>query len=103
MFLRFCASLTEGAVILMYSQPASIIRMDCSTVPSVSMVSVVVIDCSLIGLSPPQPISPIFTAMVFLLLYAVSESQYENAGTIRLLDIYCGLFVQTVKLRKMLY
>ena len=33
----------------MYSQPASIMRMLCSTDPTVSIVSMVVMDCTRIG------------------------------------------------------
>ena len=49
MFSRFFASFTLGAVIRTNSQPASIIRILCATVAAVSIVSVVVIDCTRIG------------------------------------------------------
>ncbi len=53
MFSRFWASFTLGAVIRTYSQPASTMRIVCSTEPSVSIVSTVVIDCTRIGYSLP--------------------------------------------------
>src|SRR5690606_25669760 len=73
---RFCASLTLGAVILTYSQPDSIMRIACSTEPCVSMVSIVVIDCTRIGLSPPKGTPPILTSIVFRLLYRTRSLQY---------------------------
>ena len=49
LFSRFSASFLLGAVILTSSAPASIQRIDCSTVASVSIVSVVVMVCTRIG------------------------------------------------------
>ena len=43
---------------------ASIILIDCSMVDFVSIVSVVVIDCILMGLSPPTPTFPTMTSRV---------------------------------------
>ena len=59
--LRFSASFTPGAVIRTYSQPASIMRIDCSTVARVSMVLVVVMDCTRTGWFPPSGRLPMFT------------------------------------------
>ncbi len=64
MFCKFSASFIDGAVILTSSHPDSIILMDSSTVASVSIVSVIVMDCTLIGLLPPIPILPTFTSLV---------------------------------------
>ena len=60
-FDKFLAAPTLGAVILTNSQPELTILIVWSTVDFVSIVSVVVIDCILIGLFPPIPESPIFT------------------------------------------
>src|SRR5665213_724721 len=76
MFSKFCASFKLGAVMRTYSQPASIMRMDCSTVAIVSNVFVVVMDCKRIGFSPPIGTSPIVTTRVFQREYFVSELQY---------------------------
>jgi hypothetical protein len=51
-------------------------RIDCSTVAIVSIVSVVVIDCTRIGLSPPSGTLPIFTSLVLYLEYPVKLLQY---------------------------
>ena len=61
---RFSASFLLGAVMRTSSQPASIMRMLWATVAAVSSVSVVVMLCSLIGLSPPMPMPPIRTSRV---------------------------------------
>ena len=61
---RFWASFILGAVILIYSQPDSIMRIDCSTVALVSIVFVVVMDWIRIGLRPPSGVSPIKTSRV---------------------------------------
>src|ERR1051325_7583730 len=73
---RFSASFLLGAVMRTSSAPASIQRMDCSTVAMVSIVSVVVIVCTRIGWPAPKYKSPIFTSRVLSLEYFVRELQY---------------------------
>src|SRR4051812_41935513 len=73
---RFFASFMLGAVILTSSQPALIIRMLCSTVPTVSIVSVVVMLCSLMGFAAPSLRSPIITSLVKNREYAVKLLLY---------------------------
>ena len=58
------ASFLLGAVMRTNSQPASIIRMLWATVPGTSMVSVVVMDCTRMGLSPPNANAPMRTSRV---------------------------------------
>ena len=65
MTARFSASFFEGAVMRTSSQPASIMRMLWATVAAVSIVSVVVMLCTRMGLVPPMPMSPMRTARVF--------------------------------------
>src|SRR5690606_9730412 len=79
---RFSASLILGAVMRTYSQPASTIRMVCSTEPNVSMVSTVVILWIRIGLSPPIGTLPTVTSRVKNRLYVVFELQYPPGRTI---------------------
>ena len=74
-FIRFSASRLLGAVIRTNSDPAFIILIDCSTVPSVSIVSVVVIDCNRIGLFPPIANDPTFTSLVLNREYSVKLLQ----------------------------
>ena len=76
MFFKFSASFLLGAVILTNSQPALIILIDSSTVAIVSIVSVVVIDCTLIGLFPPKPSLPTITSRVLNRENEVNELQY---------------------------
>ena len=75
MYSRLAASFRLGAVIRTSSQPASIILIDCAMLPSVSMVSIVVIDCRRMGLLPPIPTVPTITSRVALRLYSYSDVQ----------------------------
>ena len=75
-----------SAVIRTNSQPASIMRIDCSTVPWVSMVSVVVILCMRIGLFAPIATSPTCTSLVRKRLYCRSDGQYIPASSGELVD-----------------
>ena len=59
------ASRLLGAVMRTNSHPASIIRMLWATVAGTSSVSVVVMDCTRMGLFPPRAEDPIFTSRVF--------------------------------------
>ena len=76
MFLRFKASFLLGAVKRTISQPASIIRMDCATDFSVSMVFVVVMDWRQSGLFPPITRFPIRTSIVVRRLRLKRSAQY---------------------------
>src|ERR1035437_3221044 len=90
---RFSASNLPGAVILTYSHPASTIRIDCSTVAIVFIVSVVVIDCIRIGLPAPKGISPTKTSWVLYLEFFVKLLQY-------VLNLAIVLFIVSVYLAK---
>jgi hypothetical protein len=61
---RHSASLAVGAVMRINSQPAFHNSSVCSTVASMSLVLVVVIDCTRIGLSPPMMRFPTRTGSV---------------------------------------
>jgi hypothetical protein len=61
---RLRASSTVGAVMRTISQPARTRRSVWATVASVSMVSVVVMDWTRMGLAPPTPTSPTATVRV---------------------------------------
>ena len=75
-FAKFSASFLDGAVSRTSSQPASIMRMDCSIDPSVSIVSVVVILCTRIGAFPPMLVFPTVTSRVTNLVRFMVELQY---------------------------
>jgi len=53
-----------GAVTRTISQPTSASAIDCRTVAATSCVSLVVIDCTRMGLVPPTPTPPIMTSLV---------------------------------------
>ena len=76
-FSRFSASVLLGAVMRISSAPASIQRMDCSTVALVSIVSGVVMVWTRIGASPPIIRSPTFTGTVLSRSYCVREEVYN--------------------------
>ena len=58
------ASSTVGAVMRTISHPAATRRSLWATVAAVSMVSVVVMDCTRMGCWPPTPTSPTMTTRV---------------------------------------
>ena len=72
---RFAASRRPCAVSRTISPPAPAMRRTCAAEASVSFVSVLVIDWSRIGLSPPTPTVPIRTSSVGRRERRVSESQ----------------------------
>ena len=76
--LMFSASLLPCVVRRTSSPPASIILLACCTLASVSRVSVVVIDCTLIGASLPIVIAPTFVSVVFLLCMVVASSFFSS-------------------------
>ena len=65
-------------VIRTSSDPARASALTCATVPSMSAVSVLVIDCTTIGALPPMVTVPIFTARDFL--RDVMGAFYRAAG-----------------------
>ncbi len=64
MFLMFSASRVPCVVSLTSSPPAAMMRLACATHASVSLVSVVVIDCSRMGFSPPMPMCPTLATLL---------------------------------------
>ena len=64
MLAIFSASRVPCVVSLTSSPPAAMMRLACATQASVSLVLVVVIDCTLTGLSPPMAVCPTLATLL---------------------------------------